>query len=316
MPLELPLDGVVEPEALGYVPPAGPGDLRGMIAARYERVTDTHVLVTAGASEALAAVALALVAPGDSVVHDHGTYPSFIEAARTAGARLRPGNEARPGDRLAAVCHPTTPDGALYDIDEWCRRTARAASIPVVDEVYRDLAHEGARPPAAADCCDSAISIGGLSKPLGMGGLRIGWIATRDGDIRARLDRQLQLLSGGPASLSVAAALTAMEHYDESVRRTLRCVRENAPGVLHVLDEAGWCYSPPAAGLTLAARPPARTTAEDEQRLREAGYFLIPCDMYGAPGAYRVSLLAPAGELRHAIALLTASHSQPQPQSS
>ena len=60
---------------------------------------------------------------------------------------------------------------------------ARAHGLVVFsDEVYRELEHDPAdRLPAACDEYESAVSLGSISKSYGLPGLRIGWIATRDG---------------------------------------------------------------------------------------------------------------------------------------
>src|SRR5690606_23636760 len=120
-------------------------------------------------------------------------------------------------------------------------------------------------------------------------------------------DRQLQLLSGGPASLSVIAAGHAFDQYDRFVAETPEAVRTRGPGGLAGRDAAGRRYERPAAGLTVEGRPPWPVGADGEAKVREAGMFLVPCDMYGAPGAYRISLLADPVALREAVALLAES---------
>lgn len=299
--------GRLEPDELSYVPPTGAEELREAIARRYETVAPDGVLLTAGASEGLAALAFVLVEPGNTVVADRGTYPSFLEAAKTAGGCVTVSCVPVAGAAVAIACNPTVPNGQVADVERYVRTAERAGAVAVIDEVYRDLVHTGSPAPAAADVSTSAVSVGGLSKPLGMGGLRIGWIATHDVALRERLDRQLQLLSGGPASLSVIAAGQAFDQYDRFVAETLEAVRTRGPGVLAVLDAAGWRYERPAAGLTVEARPPWPVGADGEAKVREAGMFLVPCDMYGAPGAYRISLLADPVALREAVALLAES---------
>jgi aspartate/methionine/tyrosine aminotransferase len=63
---------------------------------------------------------------------------------------------------------------------------ARAHGIVLFsDEVYRELEHNPAdRLPAACDEYHRAVSLGSISKSYGLPGLRIGWIATRDGALR------------------------------------------------------------------------------------------------------------------------------------
>lgn len=292
------LDG----DALAFVPPAGAPDLREAIAARYEGLTAEDIVISAGASEALAAIALALLEPGSRAAVDGGIYPSFTEAAKSAGATLAPESPLAPGTRVVAVCNPTTPAGRIRDMAALCRQARATGATVVADEVYRDLSRVPL--PAAATLDPGAISIGDLSKPLGLGALRIGWIATRDVDVRERLDRQLQLLSGGPSALSVRAALAAFERFDAAVAATLDRAEENGAHIFRALTSHDWTWTPPEAGLTVAAWPARPLDAAAEQRVRDAGYFLIPCDMYGAPGAYRFSLLAPPATVCHALDLL------------
>jgi len=292
------LDG----DALAFVPPAGAPDLREAIAARYEGLTAEDIVISAGASEALAAIALALLEPGSRAAVDGGIYPSFTEAAKSAGATLAPESPLVPGTRVVVVCNPTTPAGRIRDMAALCREARATGATVVADEVYRDLSRVPL--PAAATLDPGAISIGDLSKPLGLGALRIGWIATRDVDVRERLDRQLQLLSGGPSALSVRAALAAFERFDAAVAATVDRAEENGAHIFRALTSHDWTWTPPEAGLTVAAWPARPLDAAAEQRVRDAGYFLIPCDMYGAPGAYRFSLLAPPATVCHALDLL------------
>jgi hypothetical protein len=155
------LDG----DALAFVPPAGAPDLREAIAARYEGLTAEDIVISAGASEALAAIALALLEPGSRAAVDGGIYPSFTEAAKSAGATLAPESLA-PGRGSSP---PTPPPGGPQI---WPPLRATGATF-VADEVYRDLRVPCPPPPPSI----GAISIGDLrSRRPGalIGGLRPG----------------------------------------------------------------------------------------------------------------------------------------------
>lgn len=292
------------PPRLDYVPPSGAPGLAERIAARYQTVAPAEVLVTAGASEALAAIALALLGPGSRVVAPRPSYPSFLETARAVGAELHFDDHPSGAIDLALTCNPTAPAGQLVDLPAFLAATEAAGGIPVVDEVYRELSLGGEPIPAAVDLSGRAISVGGLSKPVGAGGLRIGWLVTHDVALRPRLDRQLQHLSGGPAGPSIPLAEYVLDHFDEWVSATLARARCNGRHVCEALHHAGWTFEPPRAGITVSARPPFDVSSAAEQRLRAAGYFLVPCRVLGPPGEYRVSLLAPPGDLRRALRLL------------
>ena len=298
---------------LAYVPPAGANALRGAIAARYQRVAPGDIRIASGASEALVAVAGALLSANDISWVSAGIYPSFMHAARRAGANVVSGEGIPDGARCAVANNPSVPEGRAIDARFFIEAGRAAGATPVVDEVYRELSLD--RPlPAAADLDASAVSIGDLSKPLGVGGLRIGWVATRDRRLLARIDRQLQLLSGGPSSLSVVAAEAAMECFDEHITAAVECVRANTPAIVAALEAKGWEVILPDAGVTLVARPPAPITTADLSRLEASGYFLLPTAVLGLPGAWRITLLRDAASLVRALEILEAAWTIPAPE--
>lgn len=285
---------------LRYQRPGGLPALRAAIAARYPGLTADDVVVTNGASEALAAIALALTAPGDRIAAAPGAYPSFTALAARAGAVL--GDAADPDISLLLVTQPSLPDGRVVDIAALVSDAGRRGIRLVADEVYRELATAPA-PPAAA-LSTTAVSVADLSKPLGLGGLRIGWAASRDREALEAISHQVQLLSGGPSILAMEAALDAMRGYDDRVRSLVAAARENGEHLFSILDLYGWSYSRPEAGATFAARPPIPLQANDFERLRDNGLFLVPGEACGLPGAVRISLFAPPHSLERALRIL------------
>src|SRR5215475_6760354 len=122
-----------------YPPGMGIADLRHAVAAHQKRFwgldvdPDTEVLVTAGATEALAAALLALCEPGDEVLAFEPTYDSYQAGAAMAGASLRvvtlePPDYAvdldalaravTPRTRLVLVNSPHNPTGKVLDATE------------------------------------------------------------------------------------------------------------------------------------------------------------------------------------------------------
>ena len=293
-----------------FVTPGVSEPLRAAIAARYRTLTADDILVCAGAGEALAAVVFATLGTGSTMIADRAAYPSALNAARHCGAEIvSPASGARA--TLAVLTNPGVPFGDIRDTSGFIAGAIAAGAIPVVDEVYRDLALEGARLEAAADIDPSALSIGDLSKPLGLGGLRIGWVATRNREVLRKVDRELQLLSGGPSSLSVRAAIVALGSFDRSVRDTLESARTNSVAVYAALARHGWTVRKPEAGLTAIAFPPAPIPGEALAGLKAAGYFLLPTSVFGLPGGYRVSLLADASQLNYALGMLSKPNQLP-----
>jgi aspartate/methionine/tyrosine aminotransferase len=89
-----------------------------------------------------------------------------------------------PRTRLVVVNCPNNPTGYLMKALEFRALAALCEERGVVlfsDEVYRQLEHDPAlRLPAACTLSGRAVSLGVMSKAFGMGGLRVGWIASRD----------------------------------------------------------------------------------------------------------------------------------------
>ena len=278
---------------LAYSAPGGSTALRVAIASRYESIGPEHVVVTSGASEALAALALTLVRRGDVVVAEPGTYPALVEAVRAVGGLVVENTSDVAAARIVAFTNPTVPAGQWQDLASRLDAARRIAARAVSDEVYREVVWDGPPPRAACDLDASAVSIGDLSKPLGLGGLRIGWLACRDASLIAAVRRQLQLLSGGPSTPSMALALYALSGFDAAVQSLAETVRDRAAQTYRVLARHGWSFEPAQAGLTVLATPP-QPLAEDELRhLRERGWFLVPATVFGFRAGFRISLLHP-----------------------
>lgn len=283
-----------------YPEPGGTPELRAAIARLYPGLSSENIVVTNGASEALAASALAFVAAGDTVSLCQGAYPSFTRLASKFGART----VSDPAlAKVALVNNPSVPDGRLADLRELARELDAAGTRLVCDEVYLDLRPGSGTLPASL-CSKSAISIGDLSKPLGLGGLRIGWAASPDTEAIDALSQSVQVLSGGPSTVAMEIATSALSQYAERYEARKQAAMANAPQVFAALDAAGWTYTRPSAGWTFSARPPLPATASFERRAAEAGIFLASNRAFGmADGSYRLSLFAPAQHLRRLLTL-------------
>ncbi len=305
-PTPLPLSitpGALADADLAFTLPGGSRALREAVAARYESLAAEDVLITCGGSEALAALAGALAGPGRRIGVLPGAYASFVEVARATGADLVPWQDAKRADVVIAT-NPSVPDGRRLDVPRLLAEADRAGAVAIVDEVYRSIVLTGSIPVAAADLDARAVSVGDLTKPLGLGGLRIGWIATRNVEVREAAARWLGLITGGPSTLSEAAALHALDGFDAAVSLHAAEARANAPRIYGALDDAGWTFEEAELGLTVCARPPRPLGPGAWAALAEAGMFAVPGEAFGQPGCLRIGLLTPVQRLRSALALL------------
>ncbi len=231
--------------SLGYTESAGQPELRREIAGLYRAIDPDEVLVFSGGEEAIYALAQAALEPGDPVFVHFPAYQSLHELARARGcdvalwrAREDEGwaldlralsSAGRGGAVLVNTPHNPTgwvlaPD-ELSDLAELAREDGRRL---IVDEAYRLLEHDPAdRTPAGCDLDPRAVSLGVLSKSYGLAGLRIGWVATRDRELRERLAGVRDYLTICSSAPSELLATVALRHGDELVARNLRLVREN-----------------------------------------------------------------------------------------
>jgi len=290
---------------LGYTEVAGSLELRSAIAALYERTAEPDVLAVAAAEEGIFVAFQALLANGDEAVIETPCYGSPLTLAQSAGARVRPGRRsfadgwAHDFDRLQSLLtektrliyinSPHNPTGQAMDpaVFERVVELAREREIVLFcDEVYRGLEHdESGRLPAGADAYEHAVSLGAVSKAHGLPGLRIGWLASRDGELLARM-RELKLYtticSSAPGELLVALAL---RHQAELVERSRERVLANLPlldGLLARRAELLEWVRPTAGSIGFPrVHGIGDVRAWCEGIAREHGVLLLPGYVYG-----------------------------------
>jgi aspartate/methionine/tyrosine aminotransferase len=162
------------------------------------------------------------------------------------------------------------------------------------DEVYRGLEHDLARRlPPACDLYERAISLGAVSKAHGLPGLRIGWLACRSPELRARitgLKLYTTICSSAPSELLVALAL---RHASSIVERNRLLVLGNLPLVDAFVERRDDLFSwvRPSAGpigfprVTLPDG--VDVNAFCEQIATDAGVLLLPGSVYDVPDHVR-----------------------------
>ncbi|MCX4724978.1 pyridoxal phosphate-dependent aminotransferase [Streptomyces sp. NBC_01306] len=231
--------------------PPGPGipELRSAIADHQRRFygigfdPDTEVLVTAGATEAIAASMLALLEPGDEVIAFEPFYDSYAACIAMAGAvrvpltlrapDFRPDLDAlrdaiTPRTRLLLLNSPHNPTGMVLTADERGAIAALAIEhdlLVVTDEVYEHLVYEGTHSPIAAlpGMRERTVSISSAGKTYAFTGWKVGWVTGSPALVAAvRTAKQfLTYVSAGPFQYAVAEALRLPDSYFTTLRTDL-----------------------------------------------------------------------------------------------
>jgi aspartate/methionine/tyrosine aminotransferase len=300
---------------LGYTESAGAPSLRSQIAAIYDTITPDQILVHSGAEEAIFLFMHAVLEPGDHLVVHAPCYQSLAEVARGLGCEVSPWTArasegwALDPDELRRLLRPTTravvlnvphnPTGYLMDPDRYREVVAITEGHPCLllsDEVYREAEyHDADRLRAACDVSETAVSLGVMSKTYGLPGLRLGWVATHNPSLTARMAQLKDYTTICNAAPSEMLAEVALRHRGALVARSVALLRRNldllADFIARHPDVFTW--QPPGAGpiafLRLVGRPAAAgAEAFCEQLAREAGVLLLPGTVYDVEGYVRI----------------------------
>jgi N-succinyldiaminopimelate aminotransferase len=250
--------------------PPGPGmpALRAAIAAARARDRgqrfdpDTEVLVTVGATEAIAAAVMALTEPGDEVILFEPYYDSYAAVVAMAGARhvsipLRPDAAGRfaldPADLTAAVTDrtrlllmnsPHNPTGTVFSDEELSAIAAVAVEhdlIVVTDEVYEYLTYDEVRHRPIATLpgmAERTLTVSSAGKTFNVTGWKIGWALGPAPLVSAvRAAKQFMTFVGGaPFQPAVALALQTESAWVDALRKDLQGKRDR---LCEGLTEAG-----------------------------------------------------------------------------
>jgi len=237
-----------------YPPGRGMPVLREAIARHQQRFygmipdPDTEVLVTAGATEALAATLLAFLDPGDEVVAFEPYYDSYAAIVALAGARLvtvplewptfapdpdRIRAAFSDRTRLVLVNDPHNPTGAVLDRasrELIVELATRHDALIVTDEVYEHLRFGTAHEPIATlpGAAGRTITISSGGKTFSTTGWKIGWLHARPELVTAILSVKqfLTYVNGGPFQPAIAAGLDLPDAFFTGVADDLRTGRD------------------------------------------------------------------------------------------
>ena len=273
-----------------YPPGGGEPELRAAIAAHQERHYGlrpdplTEVLVTTGATEALAATVLALVEPGDEVITLEPTYDSYAAVIAMAGGRHVPiglvagpagfrldaaalAAAVTPRTRLLLVNTPHNPTGTVLTAAELeaVAALARARDLLVVtDEVYEHLTFDGVTHVPIATLpgmAERTLTISSAGKSLSFTGWKVGWVSGPADLVTAvrTVQQFLTYVSGAPFQVAVAAALHDQDGATDAwvrglaaslaARRDLLCAGLRAAGFEVVVPQGTYFVVADAAPL-------------------------------------------------------------------
>ncbi len=297
-----------------YPPMKGRIELRRAIAAHAKRFydlsfdPDTEVVVTSGATEAIAASIMALVGQGDEIVLIEPSYDSYRPIAEAVGAVVRTIQLAAPRFRLTeaalrAVTGPKTraivintplnPIGRVFDreeLDALARVVQDTGAFVICDEVYEHLVFDGIKVPpliALPGMGERCVRIGSAGKMFALTGWKVGWVTGPRTLIEVVSKAHQFLTFTTPANLQLGVAY-GIEHEIEFTLQLTRDLQAKRDRLAAGLSNLGFEMLPCEGTFFLTAGISGLTNETDTafcQRLvKEAGVALIPLSVFFKDG--------------------------------
>eukprot|EP00127_Corallochytrium_limacisporum_P001525 Clim_evm4s64 gene=Clim_evmTU4s64 len=247
--------------------PFGCTDLRAAIVKMLEEssgvsgvLTPDNVVVFNSVNEAVNMVTRTLAKPKEHIIVQTPCFPAALELYRSRGChvhmwRSRGGLEPEPewhlGDLKAMVSwihsqggkvsqlvlsQPNNPTGhvmARTTIEAIMKYCAEEDMLVIADETYRLMEHSSEKTLPALSCMSApnpkmpGVSIGSVSKALGLAGLNIGWIVCQSKSMLMRVARLKCIATSSPARPSELVATIALNHWEQIVKENHAMMMDN-----------------------------------------------------------------------------------------
>jgi aspartate/methionine/tyrosine aminotransferase len=203
-----------------------------------------------------------------------------------------------PRVKVIYICHPSNPTGAVLnerELQEICRIADRHGTYVISDEIYRGLEWEGGRSPSAVNLYDRGVTTSSVSKTLGMSGLRLGWLATRDRQLLEDcMDLKYYISLHQQSRLDEVVALAALQpdKYWRLVGETMAAAKVNYDITLEWMRSNGtFTGALPKGGFLMFPGYDLDIPSWDLcVRLLEEPYktYILPGSCYGVEGHVRL----------------------------
>ncbi|MGZ3173417.1 MAG: aminotransferase [Croceibacterium sp.] len=293
-----------------YPPMRGLGALREAIATFYRReqgldLEPEQIVVTSGATEALAAAFLALLAPGDEAIVLQPFYDAYLPLVTRAGATARivplePPCWTIPFDRIEVAIGPRTralvlntpnnPTGTLVrraDLERLGALCEAHDLILICDEVWEAMVFSGeahVSPLHIESLRQRAVKIGSAGKIFSLTGWKVGW-AIAAPELAALIAGQHQYLTfttAVPLQWAVAEGLALPRTWHAAHRAQYAAAKDR---LVRGLGEAGYAVLPSSATWFVTVDLAASGLEPDDEAvatrmIREAGVAAIPVSAF------------------------------------
>ena len=324
-----------------YTPVDGYQDLKEAVCRKFKRdnnldYTPNQIVVSTGAKQSIANVAMVLLNPGDEVLLPAPYWVSYSAIATLAEAtykeipssietdfKITPQQletAITPKTKLIFFNSPNNPSGAKYTEEEYLALAKVLEKYPnifiISDEIYEHINYEGDNFSFAriASLYDRTITINGVAKAFAMTGWRVGYIGAPEWIAKACTKMQGQITSGTNciAQRATIAALDASVSKIQYMVDEFKSRRDIVIGLLNDIDGiktntpngAFYVFPDVSSFFGKTINNTLINNASDFALyiLEEAHVATVTGDAFGAPNCIRISYAASETQLREALA--------------
>ena len=318
--------------ATHYTHPMGMPELRNAICKDIVKnggasYNEDEIVVTAGGQEAMFAIALGVLNPGDEMIAVAPGYNPYFQAAELAEAKpvmvntYIDNNFAMTAEaveplitdktKILVIINPCNPTGAVTPYEEVVKLSKLAIKhdlIVISDEIYSRLTfgNHTAQPVAALpDMFERTITLNGFSKSYCMTGWRVGYFAAPKNLITHLGEIHHGFAICAPA-VSQHAALAALNGSQDCVNDMKKIMQERCEILCNGLDEINIPYSEPQGGYYVYANVSKTGISATDfclKLLEEGKVIIYPGGLYGdhCDDFVRFSLTQPADRIKEAV---------------
>ena len=322
-----------------YTPVDGYGDLKNAIITKFKRdndliYTSNQIVVSTGAKQSLANLAMVLLNEGDEVLLPAPYWVSYSDISKLAGGvpveiptSIESDFKITPESLKASISSktkmmiyssPCNPSGSVYSREELRALADVLIDYPEIivisDEIYEHINFTGQHTSMAVfeDMYNRTVVVNGVSKAYSMTGWRIGYIGAPDWIARACNKMQGQITSGANC-IAQQATITALENSPEKIKYMIDAFKErrklilgllveipgfktNQPqGAFYVFPDISYYFGKIIKGTTI-------NTASDFSMylLEKANVATVTGEAFGNPNCIRISYAAAEEAIKEA----------------
>ena len=322
-----------------YTPVDGYGDLKNAIITKFKRdndliYTSNQIVVSTGAKQSLANLAMVLLNEGDEVLLPAPYWVSYSDISKLAGGvpveiptSIESDFKITPESLKASISSktkmmiyssPCNPSGSVYSREELRALADVLIDYPEIivisDEIYEHINFTGQHTSMAVfeDMYNRTVVVNGVSKAYSMTGWRIGYIGAPDWIARACNKMQGQITSGANC-IAQQATITALENSPEKIKYMIDAFKERRKLILGLLVEIpGFKTNQPQGAFYVfpdisyyfgkIIKGTAINTASDFSMylLEKANVATVTGEAFGNPNCVRISYAASEEAIKEA----------------